>query len=256
MAAVQLGSAAEALAVLQGQTTAHAGTPNSATMTRALKLIRQHAPDLYALCMALAGTDSPTAQELAAALLAGLYPSHPAEAEATLVRLADSPSWEVREWVASACGAILGAHFGAFYPAMLAWTQHPSGNIRRAAALAAMYAGKARVAERAAPLLDLAERLLPDRDPYVRKNLGAFVIGDGLLRCYPEQVLERLPRWAAAEDEQVRWNVAMVFASAQGAAHPQAASAILAELARDPRPTVQRACATALRNLAKRSSNE
>jgi 3-methyladenine DNA glycosylase AlkD len=88
---------------------------------------------------------------------------------------------------------------------------------------------------------------------YVRKNLGPFAIGDGLLRCYPDLTLEHLARWAGSDDARVRWNVAMAFSTAEGARHVDAALPILERLAEDDRRFVWRAVANAMRNLGKRA---
>lgn len=102
------------------------------------------------------------------------------------------------------------------------------------------------------PILDVIEILLSDRSTYVRDNLGPFALGSALIKYYPEQVLERLRRWVQADDEQVRWNVAMVFSAADGAKYAMAARDVLETLIADERPYVQKAVAKAMKNIRKR----
>jgi 3-methyladenine DNA glycosylase AlkC len=83
--------------------------------------------------------------------------------------------------------------------------------------------------------------------------LGPFAIGDGLLRYYPELTIKRLINWAEAENEQVRWNVAMAFSAAEAAKHLEAALPILSHLATNNRRFVWRAVASAMRNLGRRA---
>jgi 3-methyladenine DNA glycosylase AlkD len=82
---------------------------------------------------------------------------------------------------------------------------------------------------------------------------GPFAIGDGLLRYYPDLTLQRLSRWAEAQDQQVRWHVAMAFSAAEGAKHLDAALPILERLAEDDRRFVWRAVAGVMRNLGRRT---
>lgn len=143
-------------------------------------------------------------------------------------------------------------NFDEAYALLQRWARHPSENVRRAVVLTAKKAGKERRPEWGEPLLDLLKPLLSDRSVYVRKNLGPFAIGDGLLRYYPGLTIARLTRWAEEEDEQVRWNVAMAFSTAGAARHLDAALPILERLAADDRRFVWRAVASAMRNLGRR----
>lgn len=243
------------LAVLDAQATGHAGTAPAAVKRRALTVIRsQAAGRLLQLAAALAASASLTGHELAAILLAERYAEDPAAVTATLLRLADSPSWEVREWAASGCGIALGGQFASFYPAMQAWTTHPSGNVRRAVVLAVMYASAELSPDHAPALLDLLAPLLSDRDAYVKKNLAAFAIGDALLRRYPGTVLPWLAAAADDRDEQVRWNVAQVFVAAAAAPFAAEAEQILARLDLDERTTVRRSVRSARKALAARAA--
>lgn len=254
------GALKDVIEVLQSLATPHAGTAHANVKNQAIKSLKKlykgHPEDLYRMAVSLCDSEDATAQEIGTIVLAAVYQGHGHHINYILHHLADSPNWEVREWVASACGSILGKFFDSFYPIMVSWTQDESENVRRTVALAAMYAGKSRNPAFANPLLDLIEILLPDRAKYVRDNLGPFAIGSGLIKYYPDQVIERLGRWVHVADEQVReqvrWNIAMVFTAANGAQHALAARDVLSILSTDTSPYVQKAVETALKNIKKR----
>lgn len=244
------------LSILRMDATDHAGTPISKVKNDAIKLIRttlDDSPDkLYRLTVQLCQSTDPTGEEIGAALLVDQFRNRPDEVSGHLQRLADSPHWEVREWVASACGTILQDHLAEFYPVMMRWTRSESPNVRRTVAVAVKYAGKSRNEAHAYPLLDLLEPLLSDADPYVKKNLGAFAIGDGLLRYFPEKVIERVMRWADDGNEHVRWNVAKIFSSAEGIKHVGTMVEVMNRLRNDSRPVVKRAVDSTLKAIQKR----
>lgn len=207
---------------------------------------------LYDWACRLADRPEPVARAIAAPLFRHYWPSRPDEVQARLLRLADDEDWLVREAAHSTLGSLLIAHFDALYPILQSWTRHPSANVRRGVAIAAREAANERREEWVEPLLNLVEPLLADREKYVRKNLGPYAIGDGLLRCYPELTLRYLEKWAASEDEQVRWNVAMSFASYGGNKQWEKALEILTRLATDEHRYVWRAVASALRYIGRR----
>lgn len=207
---------------------------------------------LYEWACRLAQRPEPVARAIAAPLFRHYWPSQPDEVQAQLLQLADDEDWWGRESAHGAMGSLLIAHFDAFYPVLRSWVQHSSPNVRRGVAIAARKAGNERREEWADALLDLVEPLLADREVYVRKNLGPYAIGDGLLRCYPQPTLARLRRWANDAREEVRWNVAMAFRSFGGVRHLHEALTILDPLAADERRFVWRAAASALHYLGRR----
>jgi 3-methyladenine DNA glycosylase AlkC len=207
---------------------------------------------LYNWACRLSDRPEPAARAIAAPLFRHYWPSRPDEVHARLLRLADDEDWLVREAAHSTMGSLLVAHFDALYPILQSWARHPSTNVRRSVAIAARKAANERREEWTEALLDLVEPLLADRAQYVRKNLGPYAIGDGLLRCYPQPTLARLRRWADDTREEVRWNVAMAFRSFGGTRNLQEALEILDQLAADERRFVWRAAASALHYLGKR----
>lgn len=191
-------------------------------------------------------------KELAAILLAPLARTHPAEVERAALRLARDERWDVRESAAALLGEALDVAFDHFYRSCRTWMDREEPRVRRCIVVAAKYAARSRLPERAGPLLDLIEPALHDRDEYVRRNLGPFAIGDQLLRSYPDETLARLEKWAKDPDEVVRWNVAMAFSSATGAKLAERGLPILRELEADESKFVARAAKASLRRMQKR----
>jgi HEAT repeat protein len=131
-----------------------------------------------------------------------------------------------------------------------------SENLRRAVVLAVKYAARRDKPERVPDLLMLLQPLLRDEEPYVRRNLGAYTLGDALLRVDPEETLRALREWSKDRDQMVRWNVAMAFSSAIGSFHWPAAKSLLERLAKGPEPLVRNAVAKAMRRSRQRYTEE
>ena len=231
--------------------------PPSTELGKAVALLREQASgpeQLWEWGLLLADHD-PSAN-LGCQILTSFFPDRADDLAVIWLRLADHPGWEVREDAAWMVSEFLLADFEEAYAWCLQWVRDSSENVRRAVVVGVKIAAKARVPEWGDRLLDLIEPLLSDRSVYVRKNLGRFAIGDGLLRCYPELTLKRLATWARRLDEQTRWNVAMAFSAAEGATHVDSAIHILTDLAADERRFVWRGVASAMRNLARRRPAE
>jgi 3-methyladenine DNA glycosylase AlkC len=248
-----------AIAVLEGRNKA-TGTPGGDDKVKAMAAVQRLAASPQEACRwatRLLGSESDAARSVGAMLaetfIGPLYDRQPRQAEDLMLRVADDPHWEIRESADSLLRQVCKADFEAGYALLQRWATHPSENVRRAVVLTVKKLGKERQPAWGNPLLDLLEPLLGDRSTYVRKNLGPFAIGDGLLRYHPELAVQRLSQWAEAEDEQVRWNVAMAFSTAEGARHLDAALPILERLAADERRFVWRAVASAMRNLGRRA---
>ncbi len=237
---------------LNSQTTKHAGTAPAKIKNKAITYLRmEHSDTRYRLIRSLCEHDHPTAKEIGVIGIVDYYDKYATEIDTFLFLLASDDNWEVREWVASACGILLEIHYSDYLKIMSKWTKMESENHRRAAILAMMYAGQTRNDAWIGPFLDLLEPLLYERSQYVRDNLGPFAIGSALIRYYPDQVLTRLTEWVKIEEEQVRWNVAMVFSAAEGAKHAGHAQSILHSLSQDDRPYVRKAFEKAQKTIKK-----
>jgi 3-methyladenine DNA glycosylase AlkC len=248
----------EAIKILE-ERNKFSGTPRGVDKVKALEAVLRlgMTPDeSHHWANRLLDNDSAAARDLAAMLtvtfIAPLYTLQPVAAEEIILRIADDTHWEVREDADNVMLQIVKVDFTKAYNQLKKWATHPSENVRRAVVMTAKKAGRERRPEWACPLLDLLELLLNDRSAYVRKNLGPFAIGDGFLRYYPALTLQYLDQWSKMSDEQVRWNVAMVFSSAEAAKYIDAALPILERLASDERRFVWRAVASAMRNLGRR----
>ncbi|NDI33934.1 DNA alkylation repair protein [Chengkuizengella sediminis] len=241
---------------LKSQATNHAETPKQVVKNKTLKMIKKllvTKESIYDFGMLLANSNDITGEELGSILIAEQFEINPKEVNNTLLRLAESDHWEVREWVASACSIILVNHFHEYYQIFYEWTNNESPNVRRAVTVAVKYVSKLKNQEMANQLIDLIEPLLSDQNPYVKKNLGAFAIGDGLLKYYPNQVMERMNDWIKIDDEIVRWNIAKIFSSAEGMKYIEDSIELFKVLTSDSRPTVKRAVKSTINGLKKRN---
>ena len=258
LGAIERGALSEAIAVLDGEKTAHAGTPRQAVKLAAVKVIERHfgaaTSARYEAAMAFACSESEGAQEIGLVLLGKLFGHNPGEVSDVILRLADSENWEVREWAASALRRVISENFEAIYPTVREWVEHSSPNVRRAAAVASAWAAGDCTEKECRLLLEALTPLLEDDDPYVRKNMGAFAVGDGFLRAQPGLVADWLGR--ASDHPRAQWNVAMALAAAEAAKHFGLLSGLLGGLAADERTAVRRAVYRAVLNLGKRVPEE
>ena len=204
----------------------------------------------------LATSPSPTGRQVACLLLATHYPTDPAGVLRTAEVLAEDPHWEVREAAGGLLGSLLDHDFSRMRLRLEILRNSRSENLRRAVVLAAKYAARRDKPERVPHLLALLQPLLRDREPYVRRNLGPYTIGDALLRVDPKETLRSLREWSRDRDPMVRWNVAMAFSSAIGSFHWPAAKSILERLAKGPEPLVRSAVAKAMRRCRQRYTDD
>ena len=204
----------------------------------------------------LALSPSPSARQVACLLLANRYPRDRTGVLRTAEALADDAHWEVREAAAGLLGRLLELDFAPIRSWLATLRNSRSENLRRAVVLAVKYAARREHPERTPALLDLLAPLLRDESAYVRRNLGLFTLGDGLLRSDPRTTLAQLRTWSRERDPMVRWNVAMAFSSAIGSFHWPAARATLERLARGPEPLVRMGVAKAVRRARQRYPEE
>jgi HEAT repeat protein len=204
----------------------------------------------------LATSPSPSGRQVACLLLASRYQEDPGGVLRAAEALADDPHWEVREAAGGLLGTLLDRDFQRVRARLEVLRSSRSENLRRAVVIAAKYAARRDKPERVNDLLSMLEPLLRDPEPYVRRNLGPFAIGDALLRVDPKQTLKCLREWSHDRDQIVRWNVAMAFSSAIGSFHWPAAKSTLERLAKGPEPLVRNAVAKAMRRCRQRYTEE
>ena len=231
------------------------GTAKAGDIVLAAKLIRAHfkpkPAQLFQWAKRLLTHSDFNANQLGLTLLPDVYTRDPRKAQQLLVRQADSPNWAVREYAGVCAGRLLTDHFEAFYPALQAWADHASENVRRAVVIATMEAAKQDHPKRGAKLLKLIEPLMDDESRYVRVNLGPFAISLALLKNYPELTLKFLDKHARRKNESARWNVAMVWSAVGGRKYAEDGVRLLHDLAADERRFVWRAVASAAAKLGR-----
>jgi hypothetical protein len=147
------------------------------------------------------------AREMACALLDAFWKDHRKDVERITLNLARDEDTEVRQYAAGTMARIVRANFRCRFRYLQKWSRHTDPSVRRQVIIATVGVADPEHPERAKQLLDLLEPHLTDRDPYVRRNLGPFALGQGLLRVYPEETLERFQRWLPSEDSQ--WETAL-----------------------------------------------
>lgn len=228
------------------------GKPSWSASQLLLQVLDNEEKKLRFWAINLSNHENPHTRRYASRILFKLWEKDKDRNAEILRTLADDEHWLVREEAHAVWGGLLVKRFEQVFPILQTWSMHSSANLRRCVAIAARTAGNLRNEEWAKPLINLLEPLLSDKNAYVRKNLGPYAIGDGLLRCYPEFTLKHLRKWAHRKDEGTRWNVAMAFASFGGNRNWQKGIKILTALATDKRRYVWRAVASALLYLARR----
>ena len=228
------------------------GKPSWSASQLLLQVLDDDVDRLWLWATILSNHKNPYIRRYASEILLKLWEKDRNKTTLILTNLADDEHWLVREGAHEVWGELLTKNFQQVFPILQTWSNSSSANLRRCVAVAARSAGNSKKDEWAEPLLQLIEPLLSDKTAYVRKNLGPFAIGDGLLRCNPNITMKHLRKWTQREDEGTLWNVAMAFASYGGNKNWREGVKILAKLATDERRYVWRSVASALIYLARR----
>ena len=123
--------------------------------------------------------------------------------------------------------------------------------VKRAIVLAVKYESKGAEPKKWKTYFNLIDPLMAEEAKYIRVNLGPFAIGDGLLSRYSDQILSSCKKWIKSQNENVRWNTAMIFTAAAARKFEKDGKALLSLLEKDTDTFVSRAAKKALRNLEK-----
>ncbi|MCF6409281.1 HEAT repeat domain-containing protein [Pseudalkalibacillus salsuginis] len=253
--AINLHDWEEIINLLGKEKTNHAGTAPAHVKRKVtdwlLKELKEDTATLRNVTSHFGNSESPSAKEICAHLISECFGNFPEEGARLLHQISDDENWEVREWAAGGCGEVLAKHYDTFYPVINVWKEDESEKVRRATVLAIMYASKSLDESHAPELLRILEPLMQDESDYVKKNLGAFAIGDGLLKRYPNYVITWLKSLVESENVNIRWNIAMVFSAAAARPFHEKGERLLAMLESDDRKPIQRAVDKARRNLEK-----
>lgn len=237
--------------LISGSVHGKPGLPTT-EMNRLEKSILKALPDeeIFALGKKLLARPEYAARGLGAGFIERGWPKHK-EVEKLLLKAAEDPDWIVREIAAFAFARMLEKDFAHFAELFARWAKSGGESTKRAVALAVKYDSKSADPKRWKTYLRLIEPLLEEEAEYIRKNLGPFAIGDGLLSRFPEETLKACGKWARSRHPWVRWNTAMVFTAAAARRFSKEGRKILAELTHDENPMVSRAAKRAEKNLAK-----
>lgn len=100
--------------------------------------------------------------------------------------MADDEDWEIREDAASEIKRLNDEQFNTYLPVWRMWVNDPNPNIRRAVEVGLLRIPKVHYRE----AFELLIPLLPDDDPYVRKNCGPFALSAVAYRN-PEDAFRR-----------------------------------------------------------------
>ena len=137
----------------------------------------------------------------------------------------------------------------------LKWVKTESVNVKRAIALAVKYESKSAESKKWKTYFRLIDPLMSEEAEYIRKNLGPFAIGDGLLSRYPKQIFEACEKWSKSQNENVRWNTAMIFTAAAARKFAKNGQRVLKPLTKDKSSFVSRAAIKALKMIEKSTAN-
>lgn len=191
-----------------------------------------------------------TARNLGVGLIENGWPKYK-EIEKLIWAAADDDDWIVREFAAGTFSRLLQKDFDHFSKLYLKLVKTGTTNIKRAIALSVKYDSKSQEKTKWKTYLQLIEPLLHEEAEYIRKNLGPFAIGDGLLGRFPDETLKACEKWVQSSNENVRWNVAMIFTAASARKFKGPAVGILNRLQEDKVLSVARAAKKAIKALSK-----
>lgn len=204
----------------------------------------------YQLAKKLLDRSEYTARNIGTHLIVSGWPENRgSEFEEFMKKAANDEDWIVREYAAGTFAVLLEMDFIYFSKLYFRWIKTESINVKRAIALAIKYDSKNRELNKWKTYFKLIDPLMYEEAEYIRKNLGPFSIGDGLLSRYPEEVLYSCHKWMKSKNKFVRWNTAMIFTSAAARKFSKKASPIVKYLEKDSLPFVSKAAKKAMRNL-------
>ncbi len=235
--------------LLSGSIHGKPGVP-VAELGRIEKIVKKNltSEEQYQFAKRLLKRSEYTARNIGTHLIVSGWPAHK-DVEVYIKKAADDDDWIVREYAAGAFASLLEKDFPHFSKLYLKWLKTESVNVKRAIALAVKYESKSADSKKWKIYFDLIDPLMAEEAEYIRKNLGPFAIGDGLLSRYPEQIFASCKKWMKSDNENVRWNTAMIFTAAAARKFAKDGKAILQSLEKDHNPFVSRAAKKAIKNL-------
>lgn len=223
-----------------------------AELGRIEKLIKKNFTEdqQYQLAKKLIKRPEYTARNIGAHLIVAGWPTSK-DVEKFAKQIADDEDWIVREYAAGTFASLLEKDFGHFSKLYQTWVKTESINVKRAIALAVKYESKNVDAKKWKTYFNLIDPLMSEEAEYIRKNLGPFAIGDGLLSRFSDEVLSACQKWSKSKNQNVRWNTAMIFTAAAAKKFNKDGVKILSAMRDDKDPSILRAVNKALKNLQK-----
>lgn len=223
-----------------------------AELGRIEKIIKKNLPEKkqYVLAKRLLKRPEYTARNIGTHLIVSGWPENK-DVELYVKQAADDDDWIVREYAAGAFATLLEKDFARFSKAYTKWVKTESVNVKRAIALAVKYESKSAEVKKWKTYLTIIDPLMNEEAEYIRKNLGPFAIGDGLLSRFPNEVFAACKKWIKSDNENVRWNTAMIFTAAAARKFPKEGKEFLQRLEKDENQFVAKAAKKAQKNLGK-----
>ncbi len=249
------------ISIVDSISTKHAGTAKNKDKKYVIAGIASHIlklkdPDkeFFRIGKKILAISSDNAKEIGIQTICRGYKYNKDKVTEYLYKITNDSNWEVREYAAGALGTVLRSN-PEFIKTLKKWTRDRYENIRRGVVLSACGLRNLKDPSSFDKALTLLEPLLKDPSRYVKVNLGPFILGGYFGNHFPEKIFELLDRIIKSDNENVKWNAAMVFNNSFGNRHPKEAVKYLKILAKDKSPVVQRAVRSTLHNLRKRHKN-
>lgn len=260
---IESGDYKKIISTLDSVSTKHAGTAKMKDKRYVIGEIASYInkqghknPDkeFFRIGKKILGIRSDNAKEIGIHILCRGYEYDRDKVTEYLHKITDDSNWEVREYAAGALSAVLRSNPG-FIKTLKKWTKDKSENIRRGVVLAAAALRDTKNPASFDKAMILLEPLLSDPSRYVKVNLGPFILGGYFGNHFPEKIFELLDRIIKSDNENVKWNAAMIFNNSFGNRNPNEAVKYLRILAKDKSTVVQRAVRSTIHNLRKRHKN-
>jgi hypothetical protein len=204
--------------------------------------------EMFVLGQRLLDRSEYTARRIGISLVPHGWPH--GQIESLIKKSANDEDWQVRETAAGVFAKLLEIDFKHFSKLFEGWVASESENVKRAIALAVKYDSQSQEESKWKTYYKLINPLMAEDSEYIRKNLGPFAIGDGLLIRFPEQTLKACEKWAQSKNENVKWNTAMIFTAAAAKKHAKIGKKILSKLQCDEIEFVAKAAQKAFKTLS------
>ncbi len=258
--AIKKADLKKTVSILEKYKTGHADTAKTKDKRFVIKEIVNHiestsnnpVKDYFLTGNSLCNMNEPAAKEIGVSLIWRGFRHSPEKVKKQLLKIADDPNWEVREYAGTAFASVLKENEKLFFQ-MLVWTKHLSENVRRAVVFSAIGLRNEECIKKAFAIF---EPLLYDNSRYIKKNLGPFILGCYFGNAFPEQVFDQLKKWSEIKNEHVRWNIINSFNNSFGNKHPDKALEIISLFVNDENKTVRRAVKSTLNHLSKRHKDK